>query len=250
MATISPKQPPTPPHHVSPKLIDATHNDSSLPPPPPPPSPRNNNNNNNNNTNADAAPWYRSRSLQLGVALLVTAVVGGAVVYHMNRRRKRGGGGAGRRRVLSRQTTQGTFPYLMVTVLNEQGKQVYEGNVMTFYGHPNDYVGLTPRGFELWDINTIFDAQNTSRTPLIFTRSFENARDDIWVPYFLRCPLKRMSRKFKIYTWDQRPLVVRIGRTAQHKPCFKVDGTPGSYQMLHYLDGKGRRRTARIEGTV
>lgn len=137
------------------------------------------------------------------------------------------------------------FRYALLTVFNEKGRKVYDGNVLTLFRRPNNYVGVTPDGFELWDINTIFSAQNQKAHPLLFTRSFENARDDIYVPFYLTSPLKRMLGNITMYDWQNKKLDVRINR----KGVFEVsmpNGKTERTRTLRYLDGRNRRRVVQL----
>lgn len=136
------------------------------------------------------------------------------------------------------------FRYALLTVLDEKGKKIYDGNVLTLYKRPNSYVGVTPDGFELWDINTIFSAQNKQAHPLLFTRSFENARDDIYVPYYLTPPITQMATDLKVYDWEEKPITLRVDKRGQF--IVNRNGTTDRARAVRYLDGHGRRRVAVI----
>ncbi len=137
------------------------------------------------------------------------------------------------------------FRYALLSVFNETGKKVYDGNVMTLFRRPNDYVGVTPDGFELWNINTIFSAQNQKAHPLLFTRSFENPRDDIYVPYYLTSPIRRMSSQVKMFDWQNKPITVRVNKKGLFELEYK-SGKTERMRAIRYLDGRGRRRVVVI----
>lgn len=144
------------------------------------------------------------------------------------------------------------FTYYTMNVSDENGKVVYQGNVLTLWNYPAHYVVVGNHGFEMWKKDDLERSIQSMELPMI--RKTDTAGKTVAVPYFIYPPIKKCLMDVDIRGWDGKFFVTSLPfGTPSNRWIIDRSANGGKVVREHlpelkFVDSNGNLRTATIVG--